>query len=305
MLPLKRVSLVSLMLVLAAFGAVAAACGGDGGGGAKESAIRTVASTATDFAIDAPDFFDQGIVRLTLTNNGKETHHLQVLKLKSGVIQAKFLATLDQALAAVPTEGEAAFNRLFAVADLAGGAGPADPGGSSEAVVTLEPGQYVFTCFIAGADGVPHIAKGMTEPVTVNPKPGARQPAPPTASVSVDLVDFAFTGIGATLPAGKTTIAVSNKGQQSHEMSLLRLKGITAGDLRKLLTTPPDPNAPPPSGPPPYESAGGFQGIAPGGNGWTTVNLTPGEYVLLCFLPDQASGKPHVALGMFKPLTVQ
>ncbi|MBM3948993.1 MAG: hypothetical protein FJ312_07105 [SAR202 cluster bacterium] len=303
MLPVRRVSLLALVLVVAAFGAMASACGGDGGGGGAEgSDIRVVSVTAADFSFTSPDFFNQGMVRLAFTNSGQETHHLQILKLKSGVIQAKFKTTLNQILSAVPTEGEADFNRLYEIADFSGGAGPADPGGYSEAVLSLESGVYVYACFIAGADGVPHIAKGMTRVLTVNPDPGTKQPAPPTASATVDMVDFAFTGITATLPAGKTTLAVVNKGQQSHEMSILRLKGITAADLRKALT---DPNAAPPAGPPPYESAGGFRGTAPGGTGWAVVNLTPGEYVLVCFIPDPADGKPHAAKGMFKPLTVQ
>jgi uncharacterized cupredoxin-like copper-binding protein len=301
----KRFTLVALVLALAAFGAIAAACGGGDDGtpaAAQQASIPTVASTATDFAIEAPDFFDQGLVRLTLANNGQEPHHLQVLKMKPTFIHAKFVTTIEQIKTALPTEGEAAFNRLYQIADFAGGPGAVDPGGSSEAVVSLDPGFYFLVCFIAGADGVPHILKGMAEPLTVNPKPGARQPAPPTAGATVELVDFAFTVVGATLPAGSTTFAITNKGQQAHEMAILRLKGITAADLRKMLT---DPAAAPPEGPPPYEAVGGFQDTAPGGTGWTTVNLTAGEYVLICLIPDAASGKPHAALGMFKPLTVQ
>ena len=35
------------------------------------------------------------------------------------------------------------------------------------------------------------------------------------------------------------------------------------------------------------------------------VDLEPGEYGLFCFLPDAKDGKPHVAHGMVKQITVK
>ena len=35
------------------------------------------------------------------------------------------------------------------------------------------------------------------------------------------------------------------------------------------------------------------------------VDLTPGEYALLCFVPDAGDGKPHVAHGMVRQVTVR
>ena len=40
-------------------------------------------------------------------------------------------------------------------------------GKSAEATLTLEPGNYLLTCFVPGADHVPHIAKGMSRALTV------------------------------------------------------------------------------------------------------------------------------------------
>jgi hypothetical protein len=36
-----------------------------------------------------------------------------------------------------------------------------------------------------------------------------------------------------------------------------------------------------------------------------TLDLQPGEYVGLCFIPDPASGAPHVHLGMIAAFTVK
>ena len=42
----------------------------------------------------------------------------------------------------------------------------------------------------------------------------------------------------------------------------------------------------------------------PGGRGWTTLDLQPGEYALICFVPDPADGVPHVAKGMLRTFVV-
>jgi len=35
------------------------------------------------------------------------------------------------------------------------------------------------------------------------------------------------------------------------------------------------------------------------------LDLAPGRYALICFVPDSASGKPHAALGMIGELEVK
>jgi len=63
------------------------------------------------------------------------------------------------------------------------------------------------------------------------------------------------------------------------------------------------PDAPP--GPPPGEALGGFQSIAPGGGGTFNVNVTPGNYVFLCFVEDLNTGAPHFALDMLEEFSIQ
>jgi hypothetical protein len=60
-----------------------------------------------------------------------------------------------------------------------------------------------------------------------------------------------------------------------------------------------------PSGPPPWTSAGGIAGIAPETTAAMEVDVEAGDYALICFIPDPASGKPHAALGMVGGVTVQ
>ncbi len=276
--------------------ALAAACGG-------EPSIPTVAVESADFSFSSPATVPAGFTRFELTNVGQDPHHMQLLRLNDGVTQQQFQGALQEALLASLTEGEAALLRIFQITSEAGGPGGIVPGGNVRAVVDLQHGQYVLTCFLSGADGIPHIAKGMVKALEVTAPPD-EQPSEPDADVTVDLNDFAFVGAPATLSAGVTTFKVVNQGQEPHEMSLIRLnEGVSFAQLREAVMTPPE-LAPP--GPPPATDSGGYQAITPGASGWVTVNLAQGEYALVCFVPSPANGfVPHVALGMISSLTVQ
>ncbi|HXG70536.1 MAG TPA: hypothetical protein VNJ04_07990 [Gemmatimonadaceae bacterium] len=41
-----------------------------------------------------------------------------------------------------------------------------------------------------------------------------------------------------------------------------------------------------------------------GAHGFFRVQITPGEYGLICFLPDVKDGKPHFVHGMVNQFTV-
>jgi hypothetical protein len=58
-------------------------------------------------------------------------------------------------------------------------------------------------------------------------------------------------------------------------------------------------------GPPPGNALGGVSGFLPGMTTYTTVDLTPGNYVLVCFFPDVKDGKAHVVHGMIKEFTIK
>jgi len=58
-------------------------------------------------------------------------------------------------------------------------------------------------------------------------------------------------------------------------------------------------------GEPPGVEHGGMQGLTVGNAGWLHLDLEPGNYVALCFIPDSASGKLHAELGMVMPFSVK
>jgi hypothetical protein len=259
--------------------------------------IPELTVTAVDYGFQLPDTVAGGLVHVHFIDSGKEPHHAQFVRLNDGVTTAQFDSALSSTIEAAATEGEGAFDRLFQVASLAGGPAIIQPGGNEDVIVNLEPGNYRLFCFVTGPDGIPHLMKGMQHALVVT-APTEPQPATPVADAEVGLTDYTFT-----LPpftAGSTLVAVTNHGQEAHEINIVRLKGISVDQFVSMISGPPQAG-----GPPPFEFVGGFQGIMPGQTGWAQLDLTPGDYVAVCFIPSTAhEGKPHFALGMVKGFTV-
>jgi len=240
---------------------------------------------ATDHHYMMPSQIKAGYINMVMENAGKEPHHAQFLRLNDGVTMEQFQAALQEGIAAVMT-----------VASLTGGPSVIDPGMSQSVTLNLTPGQYMLLCVIAGADGVPHLAKGMVAPLTVTPAEKVAGAAP-KADGQVRLLDFSFR-LPQTIKAGQQTWEIKNDGKQPHEMTLIKLaEGKTMADVAAFMAQP--------AGAPPFADVGGMQGIMPGATAWLDLNLEPGSYVALCHIPDMASGEEHMHLGMIMPFSVE
>ena len=288
----------SRLLTFASLCSLAACKGGDAVPKADSTAAAPVAAapvappvitiSAKDFGYEAPDTIQAGAVTLKLINSGKELHHVQLLKLSDG---KKFADLVAGFKAMKPTDAPPPW-----VHDVAGPNTPVPGGGNSEITEVLEPGDYAIVCFIAGADHVPHAMKGMMKSLTVLPATGATAVLP-TADISVTMSDYAWM-VTPEITAGKHIIKIENTAAQSHEMFIAKLApGKTVADLVAWVDNM--------TGPPPATPMGGISGMAKGGVVYVPVDLTPGEYGLFCFLPDAKDGKPHIAHGMLKQLTVK
>jgi hypothetical protein len=175
-----------------------------------------------------------------------------------------------------------------------GGPNAPDAGLESNATVMLEPGNYALICFV-DLGGPPHFAKGMIRPLRVVPAKGTA--ARPKADVTATLVDYGFK-LSSPIRAGNRTIRVHNAGKQHHEVELVQLApGKTIGDMMNWLGKM--------EGPPPGKALGGVAGMDIGMSQYFTANFTPGNYALICFLPDSKDGKPHFAHGMAQQITVK
>src|SRR5258708_24365167 len=133
--------------------------------------------------------------------------------------------------------------------------------------------------------------------------------ASPTASgvniaklsvITVTTYDYSFA-MPTTIPARLTVMKLVNAGSQPHQASFGRIKpGVTVDQVLAA--------AKQGSSAVPYlfsvlDFAGGPNAISPHGQQETILNLRPGHYVALCFVPCP-DGMPHYQMGMITPFTV-
>ena len=130
----------------------------------------------------------------------------------------------------------------------------------------------------------------------------AAQPAGQTPSrypkLAITARDYRFE-LPARVSSGYTEITLKNAGSATHHAMLMRLHpGKTVDDFTKIAL---------------HEdvgalfsissSAGGPGSVDQGQSSTAIVNLTPGQYVVICMVPG-ADGMPHYKMGMMAPLTV-
>jgi hypothetical protein len=240
---------------------------------------------AKDFSFEAPKQIPAGATTFELTNHGKELHQAQLLKLEEG----KTLADLAEALkkpGPLPTWVK-----------FMGGPNGIAPGKQANATAVLAPGQYAYICLIPSPDGVLHAAKGMISPFRVTAASSPVVSELPPSNITIKLRDYDFES-SEPLKPGKHTILVENDGPQPHELVLLKMApGKKVEDFAHWAETGL-------KGPPPAEPLGGVVVVEKGGQGTFEVELTAGDYGLICFVPDTKDGKPHLVHGMMKTIKV-
>jgi hypothetical protein len=238
-----------------------------------------VSFTAKEFSFEGPDTIPAGLTMIHLTAAGQQLHHFQLIKLEEGKTFADFQAAAKDMAKGPPPAWVVPY----------GGVNPPAPGSTTTAMQVLEPGNYAVVCFVEGPDHVPHIAKGMMRSLTVTPSANGNT-TEPTADVTLTLSDYTFT-LSKPLVAGKQLIKVENAAAQPHEVVLVQLApGKTMEDLGKWASDM--------KGPPPGKPMGGIPAFVKGKNSFFEADLTPGDYGLVCFVPDAKDGKPHVQHGM-------
>jgi uncharacterized cupredoxin-like copper-binding protein len=119
---------------------------------------------------------------------------------------------------------------------------------------------------------------------------------PTTRTITVIAKDFTFEAPD-SVPAGWTTFRMLNESGNIHHVQLVRLdSGKTLADMQAAMK-----GGPP--GPKWMVEVGGPNAPNPNGESNATIELEPGNYVMLCFvdIPDKT---PHFMKGMVRPLTV-
>jgi len=253
------------------------------GPGPAAAQATEVAVTATEYSYAAPAEVRGGLVRLTVANAGRENHQALALRLAPGT-------TVD---AVIRSSGASPPGPL--PYEVVAGTSVERAGATSSVSFNASPGNYLFACFVLGADGRPHVAAGMVRPFTVSGDNGAKL-APATQVVSA--TEFAYGSLP-TFRVGKNTFSFRNDGSQDHEAALVDLAGTRPDDLRAYFASPT------PAGPPPGILLGGGR-VAKGGQTEITVDLKAGaRYAFACYVPNlPGDGLPHVGKGMVTALSV-
>jgi plastocyanin len=124
-----------------------------------------------------------------------------------------------------------------------------------------------------------------------------RTPAVPQ-DVTITATEFSFAGPDSIAP-GVTRIRLVNHGTQDHHLILGRVDdGKTVADVMAGLREHPA------AAPPFLSYRGGANIILPGDSSASVSDLTAGQYVMFCFVPDVADQTPHFAKGMTKVIVV-
>lgn len=253
----------------------------------------------TEYAFDLPATVEGGWTRLTLDNQGAMEHHAMFMRVNDDAT----LADLEAALL------EPAFEPMFTVATSLGGPSAA-PGASESVIINLLPGTYVVICVIPDTAGVPHYALGMQAVLEVTE--GTANQEAPVADSSVELMEMQFHNLASEFAAGPQIWHVENIGGAVHELVVAKLApGITSEAAQAMLlapaeATPMDHTEGTPTGDlegPPFTFVAGAAPMSPHQVNYVEFDFEPAEYLAICFVPD-ATGAPHMALGMIMPFTV-
>jgi uncharacterized cupredoxin-like copper-binding protein len=233
-------------------------------------------------AVSAPDSVTAGWTRLRVEEDGRG-HILVVFRLFKTATDADlrvFLAALDTARG-TPRPALAL--------------GGPEIGDTGTVVIQLTPGRYVLGCLVRGRDGHRHASTGEARLLVVTQTAVASSPGKaPAATQQVGMVDFAYVG-PEQWAAGSHVLRVENRGRQDHQVRLARLRpGSTLQTW--LNAVDPGTHAVP---------VAGVARLGPGAVAYLPVQLPKGTYVLYCLVPDAATGRPHVALGMFRAILVE
>jgi hypothetical protein len=285
---------------------------GTGGGHGGDAMAR--------YTFDTEDTMPTGLVMIDLVNNGQLDHQVNFFRPK----KADDMAKIDTILASPTPE------LALALVEFVGGSNAVVAGGEQKTVSKFEAGTYYLGCFITDADGVPHIGHGMVKKVVAKAASGSGTTAGSTPSGSaapaavsteqaetmkkVTVGEIKMKDFNIALPDGfngKGWYEVTNdEGLQPHETTIVKLQdGKTKDDVVAWASEQV------PSGPPPFTSAGGFGGLDPKATGWVYLDLAPGKYLALCFIPNSVPDKsappgppdlkPHLVHGMVTEFSIK
>lgn len=158
-------------------------------------------------------------------------------------------------------------------------------------------GTVLAVALVACADGTTTTGADTGDTTAETTTPTTVAAAEPTR-VEIVASEFAFS-MPDEIPAGVVEVTMHNDGSQVHHAQLARLnEGVTLEQFQAALQQGET------AAFPLITFVGGPGPMPHAGDQTVTLELEPGQYLALCFIPDPADGAPHLAKGMIRPFVV-
>lgn len=243
-----------------------------------------------------------GWTLVNFDNVGVEPHQVMFARLKDDT---------DMEELAEAGAGDSSGAAAIEFVDMLGGVSYIDAGNGTKALVKLTEGLTMAMCYVPTADGVAHGLLGMTTSLNVAAPGGAATPDADAGGgdATIDLgddsvvgtIDFADDGYSMPdeMPAG--WYHVTNTSDALHELSLLKL-GRSLDDrqtqaLVEALAVNEVPDIE-------LDAVGGMGAVSAGFDGYLYLDLEPGEYLAVDFMPDPGDPSPHMLDGYYATFSV-
>lgn len=291
----RILTLIVMIVAMSLSGLAIAAQGTPASTGSQlaELGYPEVVITLTEAGFEVPDDVQAGTILLTFVNNAPFPAGFALIQLPEGVSMADLMppaAASPESGASPAAEEGPGFPPVLFDAIWAGGAG-AGPGQTGQAIVTLSAGEWILD---AGPDaGFPPAILNVTGDAE-----GAIEA--PEGAVTIELDNFQIL-LPEEIPAGLQTWHATNIGDQPHEVFVTRTpERLTVEEAMALLqmdpTAEPDPSLPNPEE---FQDVGFVAPISQDRSVLVSMNLEPGHYVVVCFMPTKGEEDvPHAFKGM-------
>jgi hypothetical protein len=276
---------VTATALLAATLPLAAGCRGSNPPAQAASAKATAARSAqkvsvrmrdTELVVKGAGSLRAGFVRLQVRNEGPGEHGIELVRLRRPLTTVQLL------------EDFAAEKRgLF---DALGGVQQVVSGRPWQMTERLGSGSYALLD-LAQNGPKPNYARGLYKRFDVAPSQSGG--VPPATVGDIDMRDFRFDFRLPKAFSGRGVVKISNLGQTSHEISLVRIEpGHTQDEVLALImagvTKPPE-----------WASIVELLSLLdPAKTAYVRLDLSQGRYVALCLMNMPGSQTLHAQLGM-------
>lgn len=266
-----------------------------------ETGVPEVEITGSDEGLTVPEGITTDPTLITFHNDGPEYAYVELYQVPEDMTFDELVAALEAA-----NSGEGDMSLLYTLT-IGGGIG-AEPGGTGQVIVQLPAGEWLFNYYYATEE------ESFNAPTQVTVAEGSADAVVPEADVTVDMFEMDFTITG-EIQAGPQVWEITTTGAQPHFTLISSYpEPFTEEDVMALLdaqmammdpsATPEAPAATPTLDFELIEDVAESGLLSTGQTNWIEVDLEPGYYVLLCFVPDAETGAPHAMLGMIEVFEV-